>query len=92
MHMEQCLHPRAAIERLYLSRDQGGRGLLNIVEMHDRINVGMATYISTSDSKFMKSVKEHEISKWAGTSMKDAMHGCLTINDEVIKSKGQAML
>ena len=66
--MEQCLHPRAAIERLYLSRDQGGRGLLNIVEMHDRISVGMA-----SDSKFMKSVQEHEISKLAGTRMKDAV-------------------
>ena len=64
MHMEQCLHPRAAIERLYLSRDQGGRGLLNIVEMHDRISVRMATYISTSDSKFTKSVKEDEVCKW----------------------------
>ena len=28
-----------------LSRDQDGQGLLNIVEMHDRISVGMATYI-----------------------------------------------
>ena len=66
--------------------------------MHDRINVRMATYISTSDSKFMKNVKEHEISKWAGTRMKDAVtilnrygsaadDGCLTINNEVMKSK-----
>ena len=63
MHMEQCLHPRAAIEILYLSRDQGVRDLLNIVEMHDRISVGMTTYISISNNKFMKSVKEHEISR-----------------------------
>ena len=69
--------------------------------MYDRISVGMATYISTSDSKFMKSVKEHEISKWAGTRMKDAetilnRYGfdsivadddCLIINNEVMKSK-----
>ena len=69
--------------------------------MYDRISVGMATYISTSDSEFMKSVKEHEISKWAGTRMKDevtilnrygfdaavADDGCLTINNEAIKSK-----
>ena len=93
MHMEQCLHPRTAIETLYLSRDEGGRGLLNIVEMHDRISIRIATYISTSDSKFMKNVKEHEIGKWAGTRMKrDAVtilnrygsaadDGCLTINN-----------
>ena len=38
--MEQCLHPQTAIERLYFSRDEGGRGLLNIVEMHDRSALG----------------------------------------------------
>ena len=43
MHMDECLHPWVAIERLYLRRGQSGRSFLNIVEMHDRISVGMAT-------------------------------------------------
>ena len=30
MNMARCLHPRSAIGRLYISRDEGGRGLLNL--------------------------------------------------------------
>ena len=44
MNMARCLHPRSAIGRLYISRDEGGRGLLNVTEMHDRISVGLAMY------------------------------------------------
>ena len=32
MNMARCLNPRSAIERLYIRRDEGGRGLLNVTD------------------------------------------------------------
>ena len=86
MHMAHCLHPRAAIERLYLSRDEGGRGLLNILELHDRIGAGLAVYITTCGSMFMESVKEHETNKWAGTRLKDCVTTLQRYGIDSIKS------
>ena len=41
--------------------------------MHDRISVRLAMYTCNSDSKFMESVKEHELTKWSGTRLKDTI-------------------
>lgn len=73
MHMNQCLHPRAEVERLYLRRREGKKGLIILAEMYDRVNAGMAIYTSISESKCMKSVKEHEMSTWTRTRLKEAV-------------------
>ena len=92
MNMARCLHPRSAIERLYISRDEGGRGLLNVTEMHDRISVGLAVYTCSSDSKFMESVKEHELAKWAGTRIKECVTTLERYGIEATITEGGSLL
>ena len=92
MNMARCLHPRSAIERLDISRDEGGRGLLNVTEMHDRISVGLAMYTCNSDIKFMESVKEHELAKWSGTRLKDCITTLERYGIEATIIKGGSIL
>ena len=73
MTKAKCHHPRSAVERLYLGRDKGGRGLVSVEELHDRVTTGFAAYLNTSSSRFLKCVVEHDLYKWEGTHLKDAV-------------------
>ena len=73
MTAARCHHPRSAVERLYLPRDKGGRGLLSVEELHDRVYTGFAAYLNTSSSRFLKCVVEHNLHKWRGTHLKSAV-------------------
>ena len=37
MTINRSLHPKSSVPRLYLSRDRGGRGLLSLECLHDRL-------------------------------------------------------
>ena len=45
--MNKALHPRADIDRLYVPRKLGGRGLINIEECIEAETQGLADYIQT---------------------------------------------
>ena len=69
----KCHHPQSAVERLYLKRNEGGRGLISVEELHDRVSTGFAAYLNTSSSRFLKCVVEHNLYKWNGTKLKTAV-------------------
>jgi len=52
---EVCsLHPRSAIERLYLSHNQGGRGLLNVEHLYHRRVILLSHHLQTSTDALVK--------------------------------------
>lgn len=60
MHLNRSLHPRSSVPRIYLPRQQGGRGLLNLECLHDRVVLEMACSIIRSTDPLLSFVKEHE--------------------------------
>ncbi|KAL1446751.1 hypothetical protein WDU94_005638 [Cyamophila willieti] len=52
-------HPRACVERLYLPRRYGGRGLLNIQKLHNSQVMKIKTYFNKSEVKIHEIVKNH---------------------------------
>lgn len=56
-------HPKADVDRLYIKRSEGGRGLLQ-VEMQQRLSyIGTNKYLETTKDWMMKCVLTHENSK-----------------------------
>lgn len=52
----QMLHPNSAIERLYLPRDQGGRGMLNLEETCKKEKLGLTKYFKTKNLPFYQTL------------------------------------
>ena len=55
--------PKADINRLYLLRSEGGRGLIQIELTYKIATVGLETYLKESKEIMMKLVLEHEYEK-----------------------------
>ena len=54
-------HPKASVQRLYLPRHRGGRGLLNLEHLHDRLTLGMTCRVIRSEDPLLKLVFHHEL-------------------------------
>ena len=54
MTMYKALHPRADIDRLYLARKKGGRGLLSVESMVNLEKTSLAEYACNSPEPLMK--------------------------------------
>lgn len=52
----RMLHPNSAIERLYLSRSEGGRGMLNLEEQHSREKENLVKYFCKSNLPIHKTL------------------------------------
>lgn len=61
MNICRSLHPRASVPRNYLPRQQGGRGLLSVECLHDRIVLGVACQVTNSSDPLMELVRQHEL-------------------------------
>ena len=64
-------HPKADVDRLYLPRNEGGRGLIQI-ELTYKITAGLETYLRESKDRMMKLVLEHEKRKKLCSVTKEA--------------------
>jgi len=60
---ERMHHPKADVERLYLPRKIGGRGLSQIELSYKTTTVGLNTYLATTQDNLLKLVFQHEGSK-----------------------------
>lgn len=60
MAKHRCHHPHASVQRIYMSRARGGRGLLGVTAMHDRSVILSALNIATSNDKLHKIIQMHE--------------------------------
>ncbi|GJQ75238.1 hypothetical protein Trydic_g9837 [Trypoxylus dichotomus] len=58
--MCRSLHPNASVHRLYLPRREGGRGLINIEWLHNRLVIGTVYQIRRSSDPLICMVREAE--------------------------------
>jgi hypothetical protein len=60
--MYKMLHPKADIDRLYVQRKEGGRGLVQIEVAYKAEIINIAEYLNTNYKKdqFVNIVKSHE--------------------------------
>jgi len=60
--MYKMHHPKADIDRLYVKRKEGGRGLVQIEEAYKAEIINIAEYLNTNYKKdqFVNIVKSHE--------------------------------
>jgi hypothetical protein len=63
--MYKMYHPRADIDRLYVKRKEGGRGLLQIEVAYKEQIINNAEYLNTkyAEDQFVNIFKSHEINQ-----------------------------
>ena len=54
--MNGALHPRANVDRLYLKRNEGGRGLTSVEECVKMEEKGLSEYVKASEEPMLKEV------------------------------------
>ena len=79
--MNKMLHPKADLERLYIPRKDGGRGLMEVETVFKIATIGLDHYLKNKDGQFPKQVLEHDMSK-AKTS----------VTENAIKFKGEVAI
>ena len=62
MTMNRMLHPRANVARLYLSRDEGGRGLISAEECIRTEEHGLSDYVKNKDKGYNRFLTIMELS------------------------------
>nr|CAI5870488.1 unnamed protein product [Callosobruchus analis] len=60
MNMERSLHPKSSVPRIYLPRHLGGRGLLSLERLHNRVVLATACNVTRSNDPLIRFVREHE--------------------------------
>ena len=59
--MNGTLHPRANVDRLYLKRNEGGRGLISVEECVKMEEKGLSEYVKASEEPMLKEVVKENI-------------------------------
>ena len=60
MNMNNALHPRDSVVRLYLPRKEGGRGLISVEDCVDQAVLGLQKYISLSEERLLVAARSGE--------------------------------
>ena len=73
--MTKCrsLHPNASVQRLYLQRSAGGRGLISIEDIYKQLTISSAIRVQISRDPLLKLVATHETKGNGSFLYKDAM-------------------
>ena len=62
--MERMHHPRADVDRMYLPRNKGGRGLIQLEIAYKTATIGLDAYLNvTKNDPLLVIAKEHEKAK-----------------------------
>ncbi|KAL1457390.1 hypothetical protein WDU94_007628 [Cyamophila willieti] len=56
-------HPKDDVDRLYIKRQDGGRGLLELESMYEMAILGLHAYIQEEKDKLVKIIKEQEVTR-----------------------------
>ena len=65
-------HPKADVDRLYLPRAQGGRGLIQFELAYKTTTIGLAKYLEISNDWMLKLVENHERRKKLHSIIKES--------------------
>ena len=60
LNMQKMLHPKADVERLYIPRKDGGRGLIDVETAFKTATIGLDHYLNHKEGQYPKQVLEHE--------------------------------
>ena len=72
LNMHKMLHPKADVERLYIPRKDGGRGLTDVETAFKSATIGLDHYLKHKEGQYPKQVLEHERSKAKNSITKNA--------------------
>ena len=67
------LHPKADMERLYIPRKDGGRGLIEVETAFKILTIGLDHYLKNKDGQYPKQMLEHDTSKAKNPVTKNAI-------------------
>ena len=70
--MERMHHPKADVDRLYLPRAEGGRGLIQLELTFKTTTIGLDTYLRSTKDPLLQLVKQHEEGKKLYSIKKEA--------------------
>ena len=65
-------HPKADVNRMYLPRRSGGRGLTKLETAYKSITMGLETYLRNTDDALLQLVLQHETKKKLYSIQKEA--------------------
>ena len=69
----RMLHPKSDVDRLYLPRGKGGRGLLQVEQSYRVATIGMCKYLECSNDWMIKMVLKHEQNKSLHSIVKESI-------------------
>ena len=72
-NMQKMLHPKADVERLYIPRKDGGRGLIEVETAFKTAIVGLDHYLKHKEGQYPEPLLEHERSKAINSITKNAI-------------------
>ena len=56
--MHNGLHPKSNVERIYIPREEGGRGLISVEDCVESATLGLERYINDSDERLIKAARK----------------------------------
>ena len=97
MTIYRCHHPKASVERLYLSRQSGGRGLIQIASLHDRLICGIEKKIQSRSTPLLlearKIMSQRRMGRKADVILRELdLSGPEIPNKHVIRAAQQDLL
>ena len=72
LNMQNMLHPKADVERLYIPRKDGERGLIDVKTAFKTVTIGLDHYLKHKEGQYPKKVLEHEQSTTKNSISKNA--------------------
>ena len=61
MTMHNVLHPKSNVDRLYIPRKEGGRGLQGVEEAVKVTNLGLENYVKDSRERLLTAARSVDI-------------------------------
>jgi len=58
--MNKMHHPKADVDRLYIRRSEGGKGLLQLELLYKTITIGLQAYLDSTQDWMLQLVNRHE--------------------------------
>ena len=56
--MHNGLHPKSNVDRIYIPREEGGRGLISVEDCVESVTLGLERYINDSDERLIKAARK----------------------------------
>ena len=63
MNLNRMHHPKADVSRMYMPRNEGRRGMMNLEMTYKTMIVGLNSYLESSEDRMLHAVLQHENKK-----------------------------